>query len=90
MEMSVHATIRTQQRAIPRLVIDLLLKFGAREHSDNGAVIVYFDKRARKNVAAYAGGLLPKLGEHLSSYLVMSEQRIITVGHRFKRIRQYH
>ena len=37
MNYTKHAAIRTQQRVIPELVVDLLLQFGAREKAPGGA-----------------------------------------------------
>lgn len=86
MKPTAHATVRCQQRGIPPLVVDLLLKFGHREHDHRGAEIVYFDRRSKKRIESYAGGLISKLSEHLDSYAVVADGEVITVGTRFKRI----
>lgn len=86
MKATAHATIRCQQRGIPPLVVDLLLQFGRREHDHAGTEIVYFDRRSRKHIESYAGGLISKLSEHLNSYAVVADGAIVTVGIRFKRI----
>lgn len=56
MNMTEHAGKRSQQRGVPPLVVDLLLRFGAREKTGQGAEICFFDRRARKQVESYAGG----------------------------------
>lgn len=81
-----HADVRAQQRGVPPFILDLLLEFGSREHDARGAEIVFFDRRAKKHVEKYTGGLLSKLNEHLDAYAVLSEGKIITVGPRIKRI----
>lgn len=86
MTATAHAHIRSQQRGIPPLVVDLLLQFGRREHDHRGAEIVYFDRHSRKRIESYAGGLISKLSEHLDSYAVVANGEIITVGSRLKRI----
>ena len=86
MKSTAHASIRSQQRGIPPLVVDLLLQFGCREHDHRGAEIVYFDRCSRKRIESYAGGLISKLSEHLDSYAVVADGEIVTVGNRFKRI----
>ena len=86
MKATEHATIRAQQRGIPLLVVDLLLRFGCREHDHYGAEIVYFDKKSRNQIAKYSGGLIGKLNEHLESYAVLADGKIITVGARYKNI----
>ena len=89
MNATAHASIRSQQRGIPPLVVDLLLQFGCREHDHSGAEIVYFDRRSKKRLESYAGGLIGKLSEHLDSYAVLAGGEIVTVGARFKRINHH-
>lgn len=86
MHSTSHAQIRCQQRGIPPLVIDLLLRFGSREHDHQGAEIVFFDQRARKKIKHYAGGLIGKLSEHFDSYAVVAGGHIVTAGTRYKRV----
>lgn len=86
MKTTSHAAIRCQQRGVPTLVIDLLLQFGSREHDHHGAEVLYFDRRARKHIENYTGGLIGKLNEHMNSYAVVVDGNIITVGKRLKRI----
>jgi hypothetical protein len=90
MNLTHHAQARTQQRAIPRLVLDLLLQFGAREPAPNAAEMVFFDKTARKRVASYAGALANRLNEHLDVYAIVgNDERVITTGHRLARIQRH-
>ena len=89
MNATAHASIRCQQRGVPPLVVDLLLQFGRREHDHSGAEIVYFDRRSKKRIESYAGGLISKLSEHLDSYAVLADGEIVTVGIRFKRINHH-
>ena len=86
MKATAHATIRSQQRGIPPIMLDLLLEFGCREHDHAGAEIIYFDRRSKKRIESYAGGLISKLSEHLDSYAVVADGEIVTVGTRYKRI----
>lgn len=89
MKTSTHASVRSQQRGIPPLVVDLLLRFGRREHDHAGAEILYFDRRSKKLIESYAGGLISKLSEHLDSYAVVADGEIVTVGVRYKRINHH-
>lgn len=50
-----HACIRAQQRAIPSMIIDLLLQYGVEEHDGHGAVRRYFDKRTRQQLERRLG-----------------------------------
>ena len=81
-----HATVRAQQRGIPPIVIDLLLRFGQSEHDHAGAEILYFNRRSKKRVESYVGTLFGKLSEHLDSYAVVANGQIVTVGVRYNRI----
>lgn len=87
MKSTRHSSIRSQQRGIPPLVVDLLIKFGCRQHDQSGAEILYFDRRARKRIESYVGGLIGRLNEHLDSYVVVDGEQIITAGIRYKHIK---
>lgn len=85
-----HANVRSQQRGIPPLVLDLLRQFGSHEPAGGGASKVFFDKQGRRRVQAYAGALAPLLNDHLDFYAVIgSNDQVITVGHRLDRIRRH-
>lgn len=87
METTQHARIRNQQRAIPPILIDLLLRFGACESVGDGATKMFFDKAARKRVKTYAGPLAGLINQHLDVYAVVSsENKIITTAHLTERI----
>jgi hypothetical protein len=87
MKLSEHASTRLQQRAIPALVLDLLLQFGTRGHAPGQAQYVYFDKRSRRRLASYAGCLARTLDGHLDVYAVVGEdEKVITAGHRNTRL----
>lgn len=90
MNVTHHANTRSQQRAIPPMMIDLLLQFGKRESAGSGVAKLFFDKPARRRVAAYAGPLASLLDEHLDLYAVVGQDmQVITVGNRFERIRRH-
>jgi len=89
MHMTQHASVRVQQRGIPPLLIDLLLDFGTSEPSGDGTSRLFFDKIARRRVTAYAGAIAKVLSEHMDVYAIVNQdERVITVGHRFDRIRR--
>ena len=89
MRATTHAIARCQQRGVPPFVVDLLLRFGRREHDHRGAEIVFFDRRAKKEVESYTGGSIGKLSEQMDTYAVVSDGCVITVGVRHKRINRY-
>lgn len=69
-----HARARAQQRAIPPLIIDWLLKYGCRTPT-HGRSRVTFDRNARRELEAECGkqavGLLSK---YMSVALVISDE----------------
>ncbi|WP_313315465.1 hypothetical protein [Pulveribacter sp.] len=78
-----HAAVRSQQRCIPPMLIDLLLRFGVSEPAGKGAEKVFLDQRARKQLKSYAGPLAPLLERELDIYAVVAgEGQVITVAHR--------
>lgn len=86
--MTAHARARMQQRGIAPEALEHLLAFGREAHDHRGAVLVYFDKAARRRLAREAGdearSLLPRLRR---LYAVLSGQgEVVTVGHRYRRI----
>lgn len=89
MNATTHATVRCQQRGVSPFVVDLLMRFGRREHDHAGAEVVYFDRRAKREVESYTGGVLGKLSEHMDSYAVVSDGCVVTVGVRYKRINRH-
>lgn len=90
MHLSKHAKIRTQQRAIPPILIDLLIQFGSRERAGTGVSRMFFDKPSRRKVKAYAGPLGHLLDEYLDVYAVVTDdQKIVTAGHRTQRFEKH-
>jgi hypothetical protein len=85
--LSNHASVRSRQRAIPDMVIDLLLQFGAREKAPGGTCKAYFNKASRRQLKQYAGPLASLLEPHLDAFLVLArDDKVITVGHRTERV----
>ena len=89
MKLTQHATIRSQQRGISPLVVDLLVRFGARQKSGDGTEICYFDRQARKTLGSYVGGVIGKLSEELDAYAIISGENVVTVGPRYKKIQNH-
>lgn len=86
--MSKHAEVRSQQRGIPPLIINLLKVFGEKTHDNNGAVILHFTKKSKRRLEKAVGReVICRLSEWLDSYAVQSlDGNLITVGKRYKRI----
>ncbi|MEI8282662.1 MAG: hypothetical protein WCG75_09685 [Armatimonadota bacterium] len=86
MEHTQHSQVRAQQRGIPPLIIDLLIQFGVRKPAGKGAETLYFDKRTKKELQIYSGGLMGKLSGALDVYAIVVGDKVVTVGPRHKRI----
>lgn len=88
MNTSKHAQTRIQQRAIPPLIITWLEEYGAHKRGAGGAEIVYFDKKSRRALERDAGKrVVELLADLLNAYLVLVEETVVTVGYRYRRIR---
>ena len=83
---TMHASKRVQQRAIPPIVVEWLMRFGAQRWS-RGASVYAFDKEGRRRLRGHIGQRLFASVEHwLDAYAVVGgEQKIITVGWRQQR-----
>jgi hypothetical protein len=89
-QFSAHSQSRSQQRAIPRLAIDLLLDYGSRVRS-RGADLVFFDKPALKRLRRVLGGSrgVQVIDRWLNSYAVVADDGLlVTVGYRTCRVRR--
>ena len=89
MNMTRHAKARLQQRAIPPLIIDWLYRYGSRFTGVNGTTVCFFDKQSRRYLASEVGHVVVRrLADMMDAYLVLSNDCIITVGHRYKPLRK--
>lgn len=89
MVLSKHAQDRMQQRGIPPLIIDNLIRFGHREPAGDGLWKYYFDKRSYRQFEAYAGQFASKLREFRDAYVVLGpDSTVVTVAYRLERIKR--
>jgi len=88
LNMTDHARARIQQRGIPAAVVESLLECGSEAYDHRGGLVVYFNRRARETLRRVAGkDLYRRIETHLDAYAVVTlGGRIITVGHRTRRI----
>lgn len=91
LNMTQHGSARQQQRGLSPLILDWLTQFGATAYDHHGAEIRFFDKRSRKQLATAVGNeVVSRLEGLLDIYAVVSTTgSVITVGHRYKRIREH-
>ena len=89
MNMSKHAQIRQQQRAIPPLIIEWLCKYGCQKQGMNGTIICFFDRESRRSLTAEVGELVVRrLSDLMDAFLVIAGDCIVTIGHRYKPLRR--
>jgi len=85
MNMTKHAQTRSQQRAIPPLIIDWLCRYGSRLNGMNGTTVCVFDRESRRCLASEVGHVVVRrLSDMMDTYLVLSGDSIVTIGHRYK------
>lgn len=86
--MTNHAIQRSQQRCIPPLIIHWLCQYGTRKRNINGTMLCFFDRKSLRLIASDVGRVvIRRLSNLMDAYLVIAGNRIITVGHRYKRIK---
>jgi hypothetical protein len=87
--LPMHAAERMQQRGLPPLVIDWLHNYGHEHHDHLGGVILYFDKRARRQLERAVGREpVRRMKKWLNAYAVVGgDGRLVTAGHRYQRVR---
>lgn len=90
MKMTRHARVRSQQRGIPPMIVDLLYELGAEVPAGDGCIRRYFDKAAHRRLKSYAGHLAGLLAEHMDAFIVVGEDgSVVTVGPQTKRIHRH-
>jgi hypothetical protein len=85
-----HATIRSQQRGIPPLILELLDDYGTEEHVGAGCTVRYFDKKAIRRMGSAIGRVVvARLAPWHDCYKVVSSDGCaITIAHRFRHLRR--
>jgi len=84
--VSQHARIRMQQRGIPPKVLEWLSDYGEIDHQ-RGAELYYFSRRSREALQRHEDpATLRRYSKALNAYMVCTEGRVATVGHRYQRV----
>jgi len=87
-ELSQHAVKRMQQRGIPQTAVDWLLQFGEKKRVAHGQAM-FFGKRGRRQMKRHLGKAFAQWDQLIANlYLIVEEQTVVTVGHRYKRIKE--
>lgn len=85
MNMTHQEKINHKRRAIPPIIINWLRHFGCRITGMNGTTVIYFDKQSKRTLCSEVGHIvIRRLDDMMDAYLVMSKDKVIAVGHRFK------
>ena len=90
LSLSKHARQRLQQRGIQVGTLALLHEFGRRVYDHRGAARLVFDQAARGRIEATLGKAAAQF--KFSAYAVVDatqQTRVITVGHRTARCREW-
>jgi len=87
-DLTHHAAVRSQQRGIPPLIIDLVIDYG-RMIQRGGASVFFLDKSTRRILKKNIGTIAyNRLNDLLDAYVVMSSDgSIITMGKHYKRLK---
>jgi len=85
-DLTLHASKRAQQRAIPPIVVEWLMRFGEQRWS-RGASVYAFDKEGRRRLRRHIGQRVFASIEHwLDAYAVVGgDQQVVTVGWRLQK-----
>ena len=87
--LSRHAKERLQQRGIPLMSVETMLRYG-RKRRRKGAYVLCMDRRQRKLVKArLAPEIYRRVADKLDFYMVYNDRtgEIITVAHRLDRLK---
>lgn len=88
--MTHQAMERARQGGIPPLIIHWLCQYGSRRRDNKGYILCYFDKKSVRLLASDVGHIvIRRLSGLMNTYLVITGSQIVTVGHRYKRIKNH-
>jgi len=77
-----HAKLRQQQRGIKDEVVDLLFQYGKMKFQNDGTRVLFFPRKAKS--AMEGDHLKIKNLKNTFAILCAEENRVITIGHRYK------
>jgi hypothetical protein len=76
-----HCNVRQTQRAIPDLIVELLMNRGSEVGQKGGSQVIYFDSGTKKALRKELDRALRGWDKLQNAYLVESNGSIVTVGH---------
>ena len=88
LELTEHARIRMQQRAIPSTVLDLLDEYGS-HYRCGRAERLMFDREAKSRLNRDLDGKLRDIERYLNVFAVIGDNgHVVTVGRQCRRFRR--
>jgi|TARA_B110001450_G_scaffold85037_1_gene80893 hypothetical protein len=78
-----HARVRQQQRHITNDALDLLFSYGVKKRQRKGCAVIYLSKKGKK--IAIKKDIKP----NICGIVSLTDNILITVQYRFKRIKNY-
>jgi len=83
-----HAVKRMQQRGITHRMAGVLFTFGSEQADHHGATIIYLSKSDLRKVKYLESDDVYRCLSEKPIYAVEKDGLIITIGHRYKKIRR--
>ena len=84
-----HASVRCQQRGIGEKIIPLIMDYGHFNYGRDGSKVYCLNKTERSMVRADLGkSLFNKIEKQLGYVVLSRDNKVITVGHTYKRVRR--
>jgi len=88
MNLTKHAEIRMQQRAIPNLIVDWLIDYGEVAYAKHGVTKHSFSKKSIRNIKRVAGhSISAYINDYRNAYVVVVDDKVITTAWRQKRMK---
>ncbi|MBK6804497.1 MAG: DUF4258 domain-containing protein [Betaproteobacteria bacterium] len=85
-----HARSRMQQRGIPPMLVDRVLRYGREVHDHHGATVYLIDRAGEARIAREGEARGAELERLRGVYVVVATDGTIrTVGHRTRRLRRH-
>jgi len=88
MDISKHATARSQQRGIPEPLIDLILELGTPNYKPGGALEYSIPKKIRTKYRNLLKRRIKQLDKTANKCVLVNEGKITTVYNRTRKYRR--
>lgn len=82
MDISRHATARSQQRGIPKDLVDLIMQFGIPQRKPGGALEYSVHKKDRNRMMIHLKHLINRLDKISNKAVLVINDQVITVYHK--------